>query len=66
MKRREPGVINDAVVREIAEEADTDERSVVRRIAGLPVRGRAGKRIDRILASRLGDEAPVTSERGEP
>ena len=37
--------ITDATVLKIAAEADADPRSVVRFLAGLPVRGRAGRRI---------------------
>jgi hypothetical protein len=44
--------IDDAIVQEIAREASADPRSVVRRLAGLPVRGLAGERIDRALARR--------------
>jgi hypothetical protein len=44
--------IDDSTVEEIANAADADKRSVVRRLARLPVKGRAGRRIDRILAAR--------------
>ena len=44
--------VDDDLVGKLAEEADTDPRSVVRRIAGLPVKGRVGARIDRVLAAR--------------
>ncbi len=44
------GHVTDAVVDAIAAEADSDRRSVIRRLAGLPVRGRAGRRIDAVLA----------------
>jgi hypothetical protein len=44
--------IDDELVDSIAEEADVDARSVVRRLAGLPVRGRIGRRIDLVLCKR--------------
>jgi hypothetical protein len=44
--------LTNELVTEVAAEADTDERSVVKRLAGLPVRGRAGPRIDRALERR--------------
>lgn len=45
-----PGAsIDDATVRALADRACVDARSVVRRLAGLPVRGRAGARIDAAL-----------------
>ena len=37
--------IDDATVQTLATNADADPRSVVRFLAGLPVRGRAGRRI---------------------
>ena len=48
MKHSAPRV-DDALVDRVAQEADTDRRSVIRRLAGLPVRGRAGRRIDQVL-----------------
>jgi hypothetical protein len=45
--------ITDAVVDAIAEDADVDQRSVLRRLAGLPVRGRSGRRIDRAVARAM-------------
>lgn len=45
-------LVSDEFVDEIATLADTDRRSVIRRLAGLSVKGRAGMRIDRVLASR--------------
>jgi hypothetical protein len=47
-----PTKVDDKLVEEIANEADTDKRSVIRRLAGLEVRGRAGRRIDAALAKR--------------
>ncbi len=52
-----PTPIDDTVVAALAEEADADPRSVVRRLAGLKVRGRAGRRIDAAIAKRLQPEA---------
>lgn len=43
--------ISDSTVAVIAAEADAHPRSVVRRLAGLPVRGRSGVRIDRALVA---------------
>ena len=54
--------VTDEVVGEIAKLADVDARSVVRRLAGLPVRGRVGARIDRVIAERLSDDAGRRSE----
>lgn len=42
-------VITDAMITELATEADVDERTVLRRLAGLPVRGRPGRRVDAAL-----------------
>jgi hypothetical protein len=39
-------------VAEIAAEAVVDPRSVIKRLAGLPVEGRAGRRVDAALAER--------------
>ena len=50
MKHKAPR-IDDRTVDSIVEEADADRRSVIRRLVGLPVRGRAGARIDRALAA---------------
>jgi hypothetical protein len=47
--------IDDRLVEIIASKADVDQRSVIRRLAGLPVRGRTGNRIDRVIADVLGD-----------
>ena len=47
-----PAPIDDALVAAIAAEADADDRTVVRRLAGLPVRGRPGRRVDAALAKR--------------
>jgi len=44
--------IDDALIDAVAAEADADPRSVVRRIAGLDVKGRAGRRIDTVLMRR--------------
>lgn len=43
--------VDDHVVQRLADEADVAARSVVRRLAGLPVRGRCGARIDKVLAA---------------
>jgi hypothetical protein len=44
-----PPLITTALVAKIADEADADARSVTKRLAGLPVAGRAGRRIDAVL-----------------
>lgn len=44
--------ITDELVDAVAEEAVVDRRSVLRRLAGLEVRGNAGRRLDRVLARR--------------
>jgi len=49
--------LTDRDVETLAREADVDPRTVVRRLAGLPVRGRVGVRVDRAIAARLGDHA---------
>jgi hypothetical protein len=54
-------VITDATVADIAEETSTDTRTVIRRIAKLPVKGKPGQRIDRALAAR--GLAPATNVR---
>ena len=43
--------ITDELVAALSREADADERSITRALAGLPVRGRAGARIARALAA---------------
>jgi hypothetical protein len=60
-----PEQVTDAFVAAIAEAADVDTRSVVRRLAGLPVRGRGGRRIDAAIAdcAKRIPEAPVEQER---
>jgi hypothetical protein len=42
--------IDDAAIARIADRASVDPRTVIRRLAGLPVRGRAGARVDAALA----------------
>lgn len=44
--------ISDELIDAIAVETGADRRSVVRRFAGLPVRGAAGRAIDSAIASR--------------
>jgi hypothetical protein len=62
MKNRENPRVDDALVATLAQAADVDERSVIRRLAGLPVRGRAGRRIDRALQAIEAGEADGRSE----
>lgn len=55
----------DEDVAAVARDASADPRSVVRRIAGLPVRGIAGDRIDRALRTfrlRRERENPARTE----
>jgi hypothetical protein len=57
-----PSPIDDNLLDEIAAEADADRRSGTRRLAGLPVRGRAGRRIDLVLARRAEANAIEAAE----
>lgn len=52
MTNQRASMVDDAFVDSVAEEADVDKRSVVRRIAGLKVEGKPGRRIDAVLAKR--------------
>lgn len=47
--------LDDAAIARIAERASVDTRSVIRRLAGLPVRGKAGARIDAAIQEALGE-----------
>jgi hypothetical protein len=47
-----PPTITDALIREIADAAAADHRSVLRHLAGLEVRGRRSAIIDRELRAR--------------
>ncbi|HEX3346008.1 MAG TPA: hypothetical protein VHS09_15600 [Polyangiaceae bacterium] len=47
-----PPAVTDELCRAVADEADVHLQSVARRLAGLPVRGRSGRRIDAALARR--------------
>lgn len=47
------GRITDDLVKAVAEAADCDCRTVLRRLAGLPVKGRVSARVDRELAARV-------------
>jgi hypothetical protein len=38
--------VDDEAIARIAERASADERSVMRRLVGLPVRGKCGRRVD--------------------
>lgn len=48
--RHQAQLLTDADVETISEIASADRRSVTRRLAGLPVRGLAGRRIDAAIA----------------
>lgn len=43
--------LTDEDVRRLADDAGVDRKSVERRLLGLPVKGRAGERADRAIAS---------------
>ena len=43
------GMVTDALITDIAERASADERSVMRALLALPVRGKAGERIEKVL-----------------
>lgn len=47
----QPSRITDEDVRRIAERAQAHERTVLRRLLGLHVRGRVGARVDREIAA---------------
>ena len=51
-------IVTDEIVDEIATEVRADRKTVIRRLAGLPVRGRVGADIDRALAARRPHHAP--------
>lgn len=44
--------ITDETIREVAASASACERTVFRRLLGLPVRGLAAERVDRVLRER--------------
>jgi hypothetical protein len=46
---------DDDVIAEFADAADADERTLIRYLAGLPVRGRVAWRIERAIAARGGE-----------
>jgi hypothetical protein len=54
---RHPAPVDDELVAALAEQASADRRSVVRRLAGLPVRGLAGRRIDAAIERHARGEA---------
>ena len=54
--------ITDDDIDRIADRASADRRSVIRRLAGLPVKGRAGARIDAALAEFRSNTAPIAAE----
>jgi hypothetical protein len=51
--------ITDALVSELVDRSETCERTVLRRLLDLPVRGRAGARVDREIAARLHGERRI-------
>jgi hypothetical protein len=46
--------ITEALIADLARRADVDPRSVLKALAGSDVRGRAGARIERVLAELRG------------
>jgi len=52
------GTITDEIVDRIAAVADADRRSVIRRLAGLPLRGRVQRRVDAAIAAQRGSRTP--------
>jgi hypothetical protein len=50
--------VDEETVAAIAAEAEVDARSVWKRLAGGKVRGRAGARIDRVIAARFAERIP--------
>jgi hypothetical protein len=53
------------LVRKVVRLTGADERSVIKRLAGMRVRGAAGRAIDAAL-EREGFHGPVESESGRP
>ena len=49
--------VSDRIVDVIATEADCYRRTVIRRLAGLPVRGRVETRVDRAIGHHLSQRA---------
>lgn len=47
----QPEPLTDAIVNVLANRADCDPKTVIRALAGLPVRGRAGTRVARTIAA---------------
>ncbi len=48
----------DREIQAMAERARVDRRTILRRLAGLPVRGRAGRDADRAIANHLAANPP--------
>ena len=57
--------VDDALVQEVVETTGAHERTVLRRLAGLPVRGAAGRAVDAALRAR-GFERPTQSDSDPP
>lgn len=47
-----PQLITDDTIASLTVEADADPRTILRALLGLPVRGRTGERVRRVLAAR--------------
>ncbi len=58
--------ITDEFISALADQLGVSEVSIIRRVAGLPVRGRAGRRIDRALAERNVLGATLSSSESLP
>jgi len=52
VNNNESARVTDEFVADVRREADACDPSIYRRLLGLPVRGRTGARIDRVLAAR--------------
>lgn len=54
-------IITDDTIASLTVEADADTRTILRALLGLPVRGRTGERVRRVLAAR--GLCPIASPR---
>jgi hypothetical protein len=67
MDRIQTVTMTEETVAAIAAEADVDARSVWKRLAGGKIRGRAGARIDRVIAARFAAQSAAGEPpRGDP
>ena len=54
--------ISDDDISKIAVAAEAHERTVMRRLLGLPVRGHVAKRVDRLLAAWMMEDSEATAK----